>query len=78
MSVLLTPDFEELGDEERGAWIDGFSHCLWLYAVWNDGVQHIGCLQTPIKDIRTELERAVADLKSDENDASGEVNPEDK
>lgn len=38
------------------AYRDGFIDALMAYGIWNDGVQRIGCLGKPIKDIIKYLE----------------------
>ena len=32
------------------AWQAGFKHALNWYGIWKDGVQRIGCQETPIKE----------------------------
>jgi len=32
------------------AWDAGFKHCLNWYGIWKNGVQTIGCRETPIKE----------------------------
>lgn len=46
--------------EQARAFVDGFKACLENYGIYRDGVRHIGCLETPIVEIRDKLEAQLA------------------
>lgn len=40
---------------EKSAWLEGVVTTLDLFAVWKEGIQYVGVLQVPLKDILTDL-----------------------
>jgi hypothetical protein len=51
--------------EQGKLWAKGYVQCLRDYGIWNSGVQTIGCLETPIKEIIKDIAISV-DLKPEE------------
>ena len=45
------------------AWDAGFHHALAWYGSWKDGVQYIGCQNTPIKDATPCVATRKADIE---------------
>ena len=45
---------ERISDGDEG-WVDGYIQAIKDYGIWKDGVQRIGCLETPIKEIIAKL-----------------------
>ena len=54
---------------ERIGFLKGAMATIELYAVWRDGEQFVGCMETPLKDVLSpymdELSRVEKQLKGD-------------
>lgn len=48
---------ERISDADE-AWRDGYIQAIKDFGIWKDGVQRIGCLETPIKEIIARLDSA--------------------
>lgn len=56
--MIKTPDgafFLPDDYEEARAYVMGFCAALDCYGAWRDGVQRIGCAETPIRDVKLEM-----------------------
>lgn len=53
------PHAEDLVMDEQTAeervrelsWVRGYAQAIRDYGIWSNGTQHIGCLETPIKEV---------------------------
>lgn len=53
---LFDMKIQKLSASEREAWRKGFFDCLDMFAIWKDGTQVIGCMETDIKEIQRKVD----------------------
>lgn len=47
---------------ERAAFHAGLKHAVWMFAVWNDGVQYVGVRRQTLKEVFAEIDRGRYDM----------------
>jgi hypothetical protein len=52
-------DPDTMVDLNALSWSRGYARAILDYGIWNDGTQHIGCLQKPVREIIKELADAI-------------------
>lgn len=50
----------KLTDEEAIVFIEGIMEGIRLYAVWKDGQEVVGCMQTPLKEVLVNYQNMIA------------------